>query len=262
MKIKLLLSYDGTDFCGWQKQKDHAYASGLPSIQETLEVALESLLQEKISIFGSGRTDAGVHALGQVAHFNVSEGKRLPSDLAWALRAKLPRTIAVRGVWEAPEDFHATLSAERKIYRYLIWNHQRPSALLHRYSDWIRKPLNVRTLNAMSEGLIGEHDFKCFQSVGTPVKSTTRRIYKAQWFQKNPSLIEFKVMGNGFLKQMVRNIVGTLIELEQKGKKPQELLNIIASCDRKEAGPAAPPQGLYLYKVFYPRELDNKCRQF
>lgn len=258
-KIKLLISYDGTDYCGWQKQKDHEFAPDKPSLQETIEKALEKIFQQSISLCASGRTDAGVHAAAQVAHFEVE--KPIPKDLCWALKGTLPSSISAKAAWIAPEEFHSTLSAEKKTYRFLIWNHSRPTALMARYTWWIRFPLDLGFMNECSKYLISKQDFASFQSVGTPVQHTVREIFKAEWSLKKPNLIQFEVTGSGFLKQMVRNIVGTIVDLNIKNQAPEQILSILQAMDRKKAGPAAPPQGLFLTKVYYPKDLDNRCRQ-
>lgn len=258
-RYRLLISYDGTDFCGWQRQKDHKHGPELPSIQGTLESALGKILTHPVNISASGRTDAGVHAVGQVCHFETE--RRMPADLCWALKAKLPPSISAKALWLAPDDFHATLSAVRKTYRYWIWNHPRAPALLHRYSWWIRRPVSLDYLNEASKLLLGEQDFESFRSMGTPVRHSIRRIERAEWIQKRPGLMEFSITGNGFMKQMVRNIVGTLMDLEMRRHPAEKLNEIIALRDRAKAGPAAPPQGLFLLNVRYPKSLDNKCRQ-
>lgn len=259
-KIRLLVSYDGTDYCGWQRQKPHKHASPKPSIQETLEKALSQIFNEPISLSGSGRTDSGVHALGQVCHFETSR-TTFPKDLCWALKSFLPSSVAVKDACIAPEDFHATLSATHKTYKYWVWNSERPSALLARYSNWIRSPLDLDYLNQQAALLIGEKDFKSFQSVGTEVQHTVRQIYSAEWKQRKGSLIEFRITGSGFLKQMVRNIVGTQLDLMQKRRPIEQIEQILEYKDRQKAGPAAPPQGLFLSRVYYPQDLDKRCRQ-
>jgi tRNA pseudouridine38-40 synthase len=259
-RIRLLISYDGTDYCGWQKQKEHKHASPKPTIQETLETALSKLFNEPIRTMGSGRTDSGVHAMGQVVHFETSQ-TYLPKDFSWAMKSLLPVSIAVKKAWTAPEDFHATLSATHKTYKYWVWNSERPTALLARYSNWIRNPLDLEYLNAQAALLVGEKDFKSFQSVGTEVATTVREIYSAQWVRKKNSIIEFQITGSGFLKQMVRNIVGTQIDLCQKGQPIERITQILAERDRRKAGPAAQPQGLFLSRVYYPANLDKRCRQ-
>lgn len=258
-RIKLILSYDGTDFCGWQKQKDHQHGPDKPSIQETIENAISKVLNEPISLSASGRTDAGVHAVAQVAHFQTE--RKLPQDLCWALRSRLPISVVAKSAWIAPKEFHSTLSATHKTYRYLIWNSQRPTALLARYSNWIRTPLDLQYLNQQAQFLKKNQDFKSFQSAGTPVKSTVREVFEARWVQRRPNLVEFQITGSGFLKQMVRNIVGTQIDLFVKGQPIEKIDEILKTLDRKQAGTAAQPQGLFLSRVYYPADLDNKCRQ-
>ena len=258
-KIKLLVSYDGTDYCGWQKQKDHKHGPDKPSLQETIEKALSKLFNEPIDLCASGRTDAGVHAVGQIAHFETS--KSLPKDLCWALRSLLPNSIAIRQAWIAPEEFHSTLSAEKKTYRYWVWNSPRPTALLSRYSHWVRFPLDLDYLNEQARFLEKEQDFKSFQSVGTPVLHTIRQVHKARWRKRKGHLVEFEITGSGFLKQMVRNLVGTQLDLCLKGQPVEKIEEILKAQDRRKAGTTAPPQGLFLARVYYPRDLDIKCRQ-
>ena len=256
----MLLTYDGTDFCGWQRQADHEGAPDRPSVQETVEKGLSEILRAPIAVSASGRTDAGVHAVGQVIHFQVQGGRSLPKDLCWALRSKLPHSISPLRAWVVPEDFHATTSALRKTYRYWIWNSPRPPALLHRYSWWLRRRLDLNELNRMASQIVGTHDFASFRSVGTPVRHTVRRVERAVWKARSPSLLEFEITGNGFLKQMVRNIVGTQVELWMKGRPVEEISRILQALDRRAAGPAAPAQGLFLLKVEYPQHLDKNSQ--
>ncbi|WP_413569378.1 tRNA pseudouridine(38-40) synthase TruA [Bdellovibrio sp. HCB117] len=256
-KVKFTVAYDGTGFCGWQKQKQEDQIS----VGHVIERALEKVFAEKITLFASGRTDAGVHALNQVCHFSthrkIDPAKKW--DFCWALNSQLPPSIVVKRAWIAPQEFHATLSATHKTYRYLILNRPRPSAHLARYMAWERKPIDIHHLISSSEFLLGNHDFKSFQSVGTPVLDTEREIYQADWEWRRPDVLQFTVTGNGFLKQMVRNIVGTSLMLEKKGLEPQEMERILNLKDRRKAGPPAPAEGLYLMKVYYPQDLDNGC---
>jgi tRNA pseudouridine38-40 synthase len=258
-KIKLLVSYDGTDYCGWQKQKDHKHGPDKPSLQGTLETALSKLLNEKIEVCASGRTDAGVHALAQIADFDTS--RPLPKDICWALRSLLPASIVVRSAWTAPKEFHSTLSATHKTYRYWVWNAPRPTALLARYTHWVRQPLDLQYLNAQARFLVKNQDFKSFQSVGTPVLTTVREVFEASWRPRKNNVVEFKITGSGFLKQMVRNIVGTQLDLLMKGYPVEKIQEILEARDRTKAGTTAPPQGLFLSRVYYPRDLDIRCRQ-
>jgi tRNA pseudouridine38-40 synthase len=256
-RVRFTVSYDGTDFCGWQKQKHGEQKS----VGHTVEDALSKIFDEKIHLFASGRTDAGVHALNQVCHFDttrdVHKGKAW--DFCWAVNSQLPSTIVVKKAWIAPSDFHATLSATHKTYRYWILSRPRASALMDRYIHWTRFPIDIAHLQASSQYILGIHDFKSFQSVGTIVKTTTREIYKADWSYRKPGLLEFKITGSGFLKQMVRNIVGTQLMLEKKKLPPQEIQRIIQVLDRAQAGAPAPAKGLMLERVYYPQDLDNKC---
>lgn len=256
-KVRFTVAYDGTDYCGWQKQKH----GDLKSVGHTIEDVLSEVFNEKITLFASGRTDAGVHALNQVCHFSthrqLDPAKKW--DLCWALNSHLPSSIVVKKAWLAPEDFHATLSATHKTYRYLILNQQRPSPHLARHADWIRHPVDIGHLQRSSEIIVGKHDFKSFQSVGTPIIDTVRTVYNAKWEWRKPGVLQFTITGSGFLKQMVRNIVGTSLIMERKGTDPQIMKEILEAKDRKKAGPPAPAQGLYLMKVYYPQELDNRC---
>ncbi|MCB0355427.1 MAG: tRNA pseudouridine(38-40) synthase TruA [Bdellovibrionales bacterium] len=255
MKIKLLLAYDGSPFSGWQKQK-----SGKSTVQGHLEEALARSLQPNISTMGSGRTDAGVHAFGQVVHFTVSQ---LPQkiDLVRALNSLTPREIVVKAAWQAPDEFHAVASAVRKNYRYLILNDQLPSAFRYKYTTWVPHTLDLNQLNQLVAPLKGEHDFKSFQTSGTEVRSTIRTIEALNWRQLPGNIIEFSITGSGFLKQMVRNIVGTTLDLYRQGLTAKQMTAILAAQSRSEALGTAPAQGLYLYRVEYPTALDKKCRK-
>lgn len=258
-RIKFTVSYDGTDFCGWQRQ-NHAQK---PSVSQTIQEGLEHIFNQKISLFASGRTDAGVHALNQVCHFDTtrSEERLKGFDLSRAMKTQLPSTIVVKKAWIAPEDFHSTLSPEKKTYVYLVRNAPQQSAMLSRYTEWVRKPLSLDILNESSKFLLGNQDFKSFQSVGSEVAHTVRTIEKAEWHWRRKDIAQFTVTGSGFLKQMVRNLVGTQLLLERKGLPPSQMKNIIEGQDRKLAGPPAGPQGLFLLRVYYPLDLDNKCRE-
>jgi tRNA pseudouridine38-40 synthase len=253
-KYRLLLSYDGTDFEGWQRQID-----GKATIQGAVEKAVAQICNEHINIVGSGRTDSGVHAEGQVAHFKTS--KELGPNFIRSMNSLLPDTVSLLKVYEAPDEFHAQISAISKTYRYLIHNSEIPNALRRRFTTWQRKPLSIENLNAICEPLMGEHDFKSFQTTGTDVKTSIRTITEAHWGLIEPELIEFRISGTGFLKQMVRNIVGTAIYLHQNGQGPLEMSAILKELDRQAAKTTAPPTGLYLHRVVYPTELDNNCRE-
>lgn len=248
------LSYDGSEFLGWQKQP-HGQ-----TVQGELERVIKKIFEEDIKLIGASRTDSGVHAFHQVAHFDC---KKDPTKikLKHALQGNLPRTISILQTYLAPPDFHANRSPTRKTYRYLIRNAFSPSALRHDQSVWVRKPLNLDYLNLISEKLLGNQDFKSFQNAGTEVESTIREILEARWSSPHPGWAEFWITGNGFLKQMVRNIVGTLLSLENDKAPVEKLVQIIEKRSRQAASKTAPPEGLFLYKVFFPIELDKRCRK-
>ncbi|MGZ3724606.1 MAG: tRNA pseudouridine(38-40) synthase TruA [Pseudobdellovibrio sp.] len=256
-RIKFTVAYDGTDFCGWQRQNQ----GSKPSLCQTIQTGLEKIFDQDISLFASGRTDAGVHALNQVCHFDTTRPvERLKGfDLSRAMKTQLPSTIAIKKAWLAPEDFHSTLSPEKKTYRFLVYNATQQSVFLNRYTEWVRKPLDLEHLNRSSHFLLGNQDFKSFQSVGSDVPHTVRTIYRAEWSWRRPNIAQFTVTGSGFLKQMVRNIVGTQLLLERKGISADSMKEILKAQDRKAAGPPAEPQGLYLMRVYYPLDLDKKC---
>ncbi len=254
-KVRLLISYDGTDFAGWQRQKN------VESIQETLENLLSRLFDQRIQIIGAGRTDAGVHAYGQVAHFVCAKDPRT-FPLVRALQRMAPRCLVVKKAWLVPENFHALASACEKTYRYYILNRETPSPFRHPYTWWIsHKKLSLDWLNAASKNLIGEMDFKSFQSSGTPVKTTVRKIFQAEWRRQKNDLVVFTVRGNGFLKQMVRNIVGTLIDLERQDTETTEISQILDKRDRRFARTTAPAEGLFLLKVKYPDDIEATCEE-
>jgi tRNA pseudouridine38-40 synthase len=212
-------------------------------------------------VIGSGRTDAGTHAVGQVAHFEAPKELKSEDKLLRGLNALLPATIVCKGAWRAPDDFHALASARRKTYVYRLWNHPIRSALWHQRALWVPRPLDLNGLNELAQAVQGEHDFKSFQTHGTPVKSTVRRVDLCRFTAVTPHLIELHVRGNGFLKQMVRNLVGTLLYLERNGGGRADLEAIFAAQDRQAAKATAAAHGLYLYRVEYPPALDKKCRK-
>ena len=254
-RVKLIISYDGTDYCGWQKQS-HALK---PSIQETLEAALARIFKEPIRCVASGRTDAGVHAKAQVVHFDAPRNPEA-INLVKALRAMLPPTIVAQSAEMVSDDFHALFSAKAKTYRYVICTDPRGPTFLARFCHWYPYRFDLEQLQALAQVTEGTHDFKSFQSVGTDLPHTVRKIYRARWIQKRPGLYYFEVTGNGFLKQMVRNLVGTQLYYMQKNRPPEDLQKLLLAKDRTKAAYAAPPQGLFLVKVYYPRALDNRYR--
>jgi tRNA pseudouridine38-40 synthase len=255
-RVRLDLSYDGSHFMGWQRQ-----IAGTYTIQGVLEEKLSQIFKEEIQVQGSGRTDRGVHALMQVAHFDCT---RNPTNirLRKALQSLLPKFLVVRQTYLAPKEFHALRSAENKTYRYLIRNSETPSSQLWNKSVWISKKLDLDYLNQISQYILGRHDFKSFQNAGTELKTTVREIDRAEWSSPKKGWVQFEITGNGFLKQMVRNLVGTMLTLEKAKANPLKLKEILESLDRKKALKTAAPEGLYLIDVKYPQMLDNKCLKF
>ena len=240
--LKLTIQYDGTKYCGWQKQPN---SSG---IQGTIEYAIYEITKEKVNIIGSGRTDAGVHALGQVANFKTNSSipaARIPN----ALNAKLPKDISIIDCQEVSDDFHSRYSATGKIYRYLIYNKPYRSPLYKDTSYHIRYELDIEKMRSEAKSLLGTHDFKGFMSSGSSVKDTVRTIHDIS-IENSGDLIALEVEGNGFLYNMVRIIVGTLVDIG-RGRIDKSMEEIIASQDRGEAGHTAPAHGLFLKKVHY-----------
>ncbi|MDU4862768.1 MAG: tRNA pseudouridine(38-40) synthase TruA [Terrisporobacter othiniensis] len=240
--LKLTIQYDGIKYCGWQKQPN---SSG---IQGTIEYAIYEITKEKVNIIGSGRTDAGVHALGQVANFKTNSNipaARIPD----ALNAKLPKDISIIDCQEVSDDFHSRYSATGKIYRYLIYNKPYRSPLYKDISYHVRYNLDIEKMRVEAQSLLGTHEFKGFMSSGSSVKDTVRTIHNIS-IEESGDLIVLEVEGNGFLYNMVRIIVGTLVDIG-RGRIDKPLEEIIASQDRGEAGHTAPAHGLFLKKVHY-----------
>jgi tRNA pseudouridine38-40 synthase len=242
--IRLLLEYDGTRYHGWQRQADAA------TIQQTLEEALERLTEEKVALIGSGRTDAGVHALGQVANFRLNSTIPLKA-FHEGLNSMLPKDIAVLAATEAPPEFHARKSALSKTYEYRILNRGNRSPLHYHYAWWLAQPLDLAALAAAAAFLPGEHDFTAFRASGSDNLNPVRQISAASWHDGPGNWLSFTITATGFLRGMVRSLVGTMVEAG-RGKAPATLLaELLASGARHLAGPTAPPQGLYLVEVLY-----------
>ncbi len=256
-KIKLLLSYDGSVYNGWQKQPNNPQ-----TVQQKLEGALTKLFEENVRIVGSGRTDAGVHALNQVAHFEVQRDPRKYTLVA-ALRGMLGPSIIVKKAWLAPHEFHAQRSAVSKTYKYIMLHQSTPTALFYRHSHWLKKKPGESSLknqlNSYAKVFIGTHDFTSFQNTGTEIKSPVRTIFESQWLENRPGRLEYWVKGSGFLKQMVRNLVGIQLYGLKEGATPADIQKILLAKSRSHLGGVAPAEGLYLQAVEYPAELDNRC---
>ncbi len=253
MRVKLHLSYDGTSYYGWQKQKDPQ----LKTIQSELENALFSLCRLKPKTQGSGRTDRGVHALDQVVHFDLPEDFNF-SNFDWVrgLNRYLLEDIRVWSASLVSSDFHATRSALSKAYIYQIQDGCTPNPLISRYTHCVSQKLNLEYLKEISKPLIGTHDFSSFQSVGTELFTPVRTLNSIEWIRKDEHLVEFHISGSGFLKQMVRNILGTLLhQYWLKPFKKTDLVELLDQKDRTKAFGTAPAKGLTLSKVIYPKNL-------
>jgi tRNA pseudouridine38-40 synthase len=242
--LKLILEYDGTGYRGWQRQKN------VPTIQEVLEEALYRLTGEAIRVIGSGRTDAGVHALAQVANFHTASSLPLSAFLK-GFNSLLPPDIAVLEVSEAPGDFHARRAARAKTYHYRIFNRPIRSPLNRRYSWWIPYPLNLEAMQEAAAALLGEHNFQAFQASGSSVQNPVRRVLHAAWERTPGDLLVFAITATGFLRGMVRSLVGTMVEIGKGRRTPQDLKEVLETGERRRVGPTAPPQGLFLVEVLY-----------
>jgi tRNA pseudouridine38-40 synthase len=241
--IKLLLSYDGTEFSGWQRQPDRR------TVQQVLEEALGQLTGVEPPTNASGRTDAGVHALGQVVHFYTAS-RHAPEVFVKALNALLPRDVRVRGAWEMPQAFHATLDARAKLYRYVIDNQPIADPFQTRYSYHVYQRLDVAAMNAAAEALKGRHDFHSFETSWPNRTSSVRTVTHIAVNRMN-DFVWIDVEADGFLYNMVRAISGTLI-LVGSGRWPcGRVAEVLKAEDRRAAGPTAPPQGLFLVRVRY-----------
>ncbi|HOO76452.1 MAG TPA: tRNA pseudouridine(38-40) synthase TruA [bacterium] len=243
-RIRLLLEYDGTPFSGWQIQP------GRDTVQERLETALAEVLGEKVRVHGAGRTDAGVHAWGQVAHFDTRSDLPPPAIRAGCNRI-LPAAVAVLAAEAAPEGFHSRYHALGKRYRYLILI-GRPISPLRRSRAWLRPAaLDAGAMRKASRPLLGKHDFTAFAGAGRPLRNGIRTLSRLD-VEEDGELLAVEIEGSGFLYRMVRNIVGTLAEVG-RGKMPASRVEeILRSRERTQAGPTAPPNGLYLVSVSYP----------
>lgn len=242
--IKIVLQYDGTRYSGWQSQ-EHCENT----IQGKLTAVLCRMLGEEIEVAGSGRTDAGVHALGQVANFKT-RSKLSCREIMEGLNRYLPEDIAVLSAKEVPERFHSRLSATGKTYRYHIWNSRIPNVFGRRYSWTIEEPLDLRAMRLAAEKLTGTHDFRAFCSLKRSKKSTVRTI-ESIWIEQKGAEVILSFTGNGFLYHMVRILTGTLVEIGLHKKTPEAIDAILASGNREQAGITAPAQGLFLVQVEY-----------
>jgi len=243
--FKLIIEYDGTNYHGWQRQ------AAEPTVQAEIEQALSAMTRSDITLIGAGRTDAGVHALGQAAHFRC-ETRLDPEAILKGLNSLLPPEIVICDCRLVAEDFHARFDAQSKIYRYRILNRAARAAVGRSYSWFIHRPLDVRAMQQAAQFIVGRHDFKAFESSGSPRAHTVRHVLAAEWIEaQEQGLLTFQIEADGFLRCMVRNIVGTLVATGLGKIPPADVATILASRDRRRAGATAPPQGLFMVAVNY-----------
>ena len=241
--IKITIEYDGTAYSGWQRQPSRL------TIQEAIESRLKEITGERIVIHGSGRTDSGVHAEAQVASFQT-QSEIGAAQIQKGLNSILPKDIVIINSEDVPEDFHAQFSAKSKVYVYKIINRSFGSALLKNRVWHVPYDLNFANMIEASEELLGEHDFSAFAQADAEVKSKIRTVLNNE-FTKKDDLIEFEIESSGFLKRMVRLIVGTLVQVGKERLSPKEFAGILRSGEKNKFVIAAPPQGLYLKEVKY-----------
>lgn len=246
--FKAIVEYEGTDFAGFQWQHETR------TVQGELERAIEIRTGQTIRLSGAGRTDAGVHALGQVVSFGVET--RIPIErMALALNKTLPPDVTVRTVTEVAPEFDARFSASSRIYSYLILNRRTPSALWRRYSALCIEPLEVDRMREAARLLLGEQDFRAFSNQHDPSKTSMRDVMRLN-VGRHRDFVIVRIEANAFLRGMVRNIVGTLLEVGTGKRAPSDIPAIIQSQDRRRAGPSAPAQGLCLLRVRYEQRKD------
>ena len=243
-RVAAIVEYDGTEFAGWQSQ-EHSV-----SIQDAVQAAVSFVAGEPIVAICAGRTDGGVHAVGQVIHFDTNA---IRTPRAWVLGAntKLAGAIALQWASEVTMGFHARHAAVRRIYRYCILNRSARSALQRTRAAWIHRPLDAAAMHAAAQALIGEHDFSAFRSKECQSKSPVRRMERIE-VRREGDYLWLEVTANAYLHHMVRNIVGTLIEVQTAADPAAAMAQVLAGGNRRFAGATAPSNGLYLWRVEYP----------
>ena len=242
-RVKLIISYDGTNYCGWQVQ-----INGI-TVEEVINRELSRMLGEDIAVIGASRTDSGVHALGNVAVFDTFS-KIPPEKMCFALNQRLPDDIRIQDSCEVPLDFHPRYCDSTKTYEYKILNRRFDNPVMRLYIHFVYMPLDYEKMQEAAKYLVGEHDFKSFCSARTQVTDTVRTIYSLD-VSKEDDIIKIRISGNGFLYNMVRIIVGTLIKVGLKVYPPEYVKEILEACDRNVAGPKAPAKGLTLIGIVY-----------
>jgi tRNA pseudouridine38-40 synthase len=242
--FKIIIEYDGSAYHGWQRQKQDR------SIQQEIETALATMVGKRVVLHGSGRTDAGVHAYGQVANF-CCETDLTPEIFQKGLGSLLPEDIVIRDCRTVAESFHARYDVKSKIYHYKIWNGMVPAAIGRQYAWYIRRKLDTGAMRSALAHITGTHDFKAFEGTGSPRSHTIRKVLAADLSENTNGWVIFKIEADGFLRFMVRNIVGTLVDVGLDKITADEFKKILESKDRRNAGATAPPRGLFLMEVKY-----------
>jgi len=242
--IRMVLRYDGTRFHGWQSQAENS------TIQDILEEKIRIILGEPVRLLGAGRTDAGVHALHQVCHFHTRSSLN-PESLRKGLNSLLPSDIFISLAEYAPRDFHSRYCASSKVYEYRILNRPEPDPFTRFYTWHIRFPLDAPEMSKCMPILVGQNDFSSFMSSGSSVRSPVRRMMKAEMRSPAAGILLFEFQADGFLRHMVRNIVGTLVEVGKGRWDSGKFIGILQARDRRLAGPKAPAQGLFLKMIYY-----------
>lgn len=247
-RVKLVIAYDGTNYCGWQRQPNAV------TIEEVINKHLKQLLKEDIEIIGASRTDSGVHALGNVAVFDTNT--KIPAEkISYALNQRLPVDIVIQKSYEVPLDFHPRYQNSIKTYEYRILNREFLLPTMRLYYHFVYKKLDIDKMKQAAQYLIGEHDFKSFCSLNTQVKSTVRTLYQLD-IRKEEEVITLRFRGNGFLYNMVRIITGTLIKVGLGMIPPEQVKTIVEARNRVHAGPNAPANGLTLVSIEYESEAE------
>ena len=241
--IRLKIQYDGTDYSGWQIQPSDK------TIEGEITVAIGQIFQREVKLIGASRTDAGVHARGQIANFNIDRNVDVQT-LRRGLNAILPHDISIQTAEEVNKDFHSRYNSKGKVYNYFIWNRDYKTPFYNRYSWHYHPPLDIAEMNRCALFLKGEKDFSSFRASGCDSSSPIRRI-DLFTIKREDGFIKFVVEGSAFMKQMVRNIVGTLVQVGIGKMKPEQIIEILEARDRRTAGPTAPAQGLVLVSVKY-----------
>ncbi len=242
--FKLIIEYDGTDYHGWQRQK------GVATVQETIESAIKIMAGQPVTLIGSGRTDAGVHSLGQVANFKVAT-KLTPLVFKKGLNSLLPPDIVIKDVEQVSDYFHARYDCKGKCYQYHILNREIPSTIHRRFEWHIRRPFMIEAMRDALPCLKGEHDFSAFEAAGSDRKNAVRIVSDIGFDAHKDGKLVFSISANGFLRHMARNIVGTLVDVGIGRITPKEFNEILLSKNRANAGATAPPNGLFLVNVWY-----------